>query len=150
MPERREEVTMRVAAAVVAFCLLAGPSYSQDKASIEKLNDAFSQAFNKGDMAALAKMYTEDAYLLPPGAPMMRGREDIQRYWTAGGEQIGDLKLTTEDVKPLGTDTAREIGSFSVKTKSQQQQELAGKYVVVWRKVGSDWKLATDIWNMNK
>jgi hypothetical protein len=23
-------------------------------------------------------------------------------------------------------------------------------YVVVWEKVGSDWKLATDIWNTNK
>jgi len=25
-----------------------------------------------------------------------------------------------------------------------------GKYVVVWEKVGSDWKLATDIWNEGK
>jgi len=150
MSEQPGEVTMRVAAAAVAFCLLAGPGYSQDKSSIEKLNDAFCQAFNKGDMASLSKMYTDDAYLLPPGAPMMRGRDDIQKYWTAGGEQVGDLKLTTEDVKPLGTDVAREIGTFSVKTKGQQQQEATGKYVVLWQKVGGEWKLATDIWNMDK
>jgi len=141
---------MRAAATVVAFVLLASPSYSQDKAGIEKLNDAFAQAFNTGDMGSLARMYTEDAYLLPPGAAMMRGREDIQKYWRAGSEQVGDLKLTTEDVKPLGTDAAREIGSFSLRTKVQQPQEVAGKYVVVWQKVGGDWKLATDIWNMDK
>jgi len=58
--------------------------------------------------------------------------------------------LTTVDVKPLGTDAAREVGTFSLKTKGQSQQELIGKYVVVWQKVGSDWKLATDIWNTNK
>jgi hypothetical protein len=29
-------------------------------------------------------------------------------------------------------------------------QEVTGKYVVVWEKVGSDWKLAADIWNDGK
>ena len=29
-------------------------------------------------------------------------------------------------------------------------QEIIGKYVVVGRKTGRDWKLATDIWNTNK
>jgi hypothetical protein len=24
---------------------------------------------------------------------------------------------------------------------------LTGKYIVVWEKVGKDWKLATDTWN---
>ena len=31
-----------------------------------------------------------------------------------------------------------------------QPQEVTGKYVVVWRKINDQWKLATDIWNMNK
>ena len=39
---------------------------------------------------------------------------------------------------------------FSLKTKGSQVQEVAGKYVVIWQKVGSDWKLATDIWNTDK
>jgi hypothetical protein len=29
-------------------------------------------------------------------------------------------------------------------------QEVTGKYLVVWEKVGSDWKLAADIWNDGK
>jgi hypothetical protein len=27
---------------------------------------------------------------------------------------------------------------------------VTGKYVVVWEKVGNDWKLTTDIWNDGK
>jgi hypothetical protein len=27
---------------------------------------------------------------------------------------------------------------------------VAGKYVVVWHKVGREWKLGTDIWNADK
>jgi ketosteroid isomerase-like protein len=40
---------------------------------------------------------------------------------------------------------AREIGTFSLKTKGPTPQEVTGKYVVVWEKVGKDWKLAADI-----
>jgi ketosteroid isomerase-like protein len=29
-------------------------------------------------------------------------------------------------------------------------QEVTGKYVVVWEKVGRKWKLAADIWNDGK
>jgi uncharacterized protein (TIGR02246 family) len=122
----------------------------QDKATIQKLIDAFAEAFNRGDTASMATMYTEDAYLLPPQADMMRGRAAIQQFWQAASEQIGDMKLTIVDVEPLGSDAAREIGTVTARTKVQPQQEVVGKYVVVWRKVGNDWKLATDIWNFNK
>jgi ketosteroid isomerase-like protein len=101
-------------------------------------------------MAAVATHYTEDAVVLPPGAEMIKGRSAIQSFWKGAAEQIGDIRLTAVDVKPLGTDAAREIGTFSLKTKDQQPQEITGKYVVVWEKVGGDWKLATDIWNTNK
>jgi ketosteroid isomerase-like protein len=51
------------------------------------------------------------------------------------------------DVKSLGPNAAREIGTFSFKTKAPSPQEVTGKYVVVWEKVGNDWKLSSDIWN---
>jgi len=135
--------------AAVSF-LIAGSAAAQDKATIEKLNDSFVGAFNRGDFATLAVMYTEDAYLLPPGSAMFKGRTNVQAFWTAASEAISDVKLVTVDVKPLGNDSAREIGTFALMTKGQQPQQMTGKYVVVWQKVGSDWKLATDIWNSDK
>lgn len=142
---------MTIRTSVFAITLmLALPAIAQDRAAIQSLNDKFSAAFNSGNFAAVASHYTEDAYLLPPGAEMTKGRTAIQAFWKAASGEVSDLKLTAEDVKPLGTDAAREIGSFTLKTKSQQPQQVAGKYVVVWQKVGSEWKLATDIWNTNK
>jgi ketosteroid isomerase-like protein len=41
-------------------------------------------------------------------------------------------------------------GTFSLKTKGPAPQEVTGKYVVVWEKIGNDWKLAADIWNDGK
>jgi uncharacterized protein (TIGR02246 family) len=142
---------MRVTqAALVGFMLMAPAAMAQDKATIDKLNADFMAAFNKGDMVAIGQMYTEDAYLLPSGGPMVKGRAAIQTFWTNAAEGIGDFKLTTLDVKPLGSDAAREIGTFTLKTKGDKPQEVAGKYVVVWENTGGQWKLATDIWNADK
>ena len=69
-----------------------------------------------------------------------------------GGDVVAeaDPQLTTLDVKSLGPAAAREIGTFSLKTKGPTPKEVSGKYVVVWEKVGADWKLAADIWNDGK
>jgi uncharacterized protein (TIGR02246 family) len=122
----------------------------QDRLLVEELNASFLAAFNKGDMQAIANMYTEGAHLLPPNAEMVRGRSGIEVFWRKIAEAIGDLKLTTIDVERLGSEALREVGAVSAKSRQQPAQEIQGKYVVIWRKVGGEWKLATDIWNMNK
>ena len=141
---------MRALATTIVALLIAVPAFAQDKATMHKLNTEFMAAFNKGDMAALGQMYTDDAYLLPPGAGIVKGRAAIQTFWTNAAAAIGDLKLTTADVKPLGGDAAREIGTFTLMTTGDKPQEVAGKYVVVWEKAGGKWKLATDVWNTDK
>jgi uncharacterized protein (TIGR02246 family) len=142
---------MRAHALLTATCLcLPVSALAQDRASIQTLNDQFTKAFNAGDIAAVATHYTEDATVLPPGAEMVMGRNAILTFWKSAADQIGDIKLTAVDVKPLGSNAAREIGTFSLRTKAAQSQQVTGKYVVVWEKVGSEWKLATDIWNTNK
>ncbi|HEX3417570.1 MAG TPA: SgcJ/EcaC family oxidoreductase [Stellaceae bacterium] len=140
----------RVLMIVAGLGLGAAPAVAQNKATIEKLNDAWTAAFNKGDAAAVAALYTEDAYVLPPGSAMVKGRAAIEAFWRQAAQQMSDAKLTTVDVLPLGRSAAREIGTVTLKTKSQPPQEVVGKYVVVWRKIGREWKLATDIWNTDK
>ena len=136
---------------MIIGCLSVGsPALAQNKATIEKLNDVWTAAFNKGDAPAVAALYTEDAYVLPPGSATVKGRAAIEAFWRQAAQQMSDAKLTTVDVLPLGRSAAREIGTVTLKTKSQPPQEVVGKYVVVWRKIGRDWKLATDIWNTDK
>jgi uncharacterized protein (TIGR02246 family) len=126
------------------------PDIAADKATIQSMNENFARAFNTGDFASMAANYVEDAVILPPGAELMRGRSAIQAFWTSAGEMLSDLKLSAEDVQRLGNEAAREIGTFTAKTKGQPPQDIVGKYVVVWQKVENEWKLATDIWNTNK
>jgi uncharacterized protein (TIGR02246 family) len=141
---------MRFTTFAIAALLVFSPVAAQDKATIEKLGQAYADAFNKGDFGALSAMYAEDASVLPPGSALIKGRSNIQAYMAQAGQGFTDFKMTTVDVKPLGPDSAREIGTFSMMTKGQQSQQVVGKYVVVWQKIGNDWKLATDIWNTDK
>jgi ketosteroid isomerase-like protein len=104
----------------------------------------------QGERAAVAAMYAEAAYVLPPGADIVKGLVAFEAFWKGAVGQLGDGKLTTIDLLPLGRTAAREIGTVTLRTKAQPPQEIVGKYLVVWRKIGRDWKLATDIWNTNK
>jgi uncharacterized protein (TIGR02246 family) len=141
---------MRLIAPVIAtLAWLIVPAFAQ-QAEIEAVNAKWVDFFNKGDFAGVASLYTEDATAFPPGSSMVKGRAGIEAMWKHMAEQVSDPKFTTLDVKPLGPSAAREIGTFALKTKGPAPQEVYGKYLVVWEKIGSDWKLAADIWNDGK
>jgi uncharacterized protein (TIGR02246 family) len=123
---------------------------TQVRKAIEEGNGKFSNAIRKGDGAAIATLYTEDATLLPPDSDMVKGRAGVEAFWR-GGLQMGikEAVLTTVDVAGAG-DFAYEIGRFALKVQPEGKEviEQKGKYVVVWKKAPKGvWKLHVDIWN---
>lgn len=141
---------MRSVTLAIAFLVaLIAPAAAQ-KAEIEAANAKWIAFFNKGDFDGVASLYTADATAFPPGSAMVKGRAAIGAMWKGMADQMTEPKVTTMDVKKLGPNAAREIGTFSLKTKASPPKEVTGKYVVVWEKVGRDWKLASDIWNEGK
>jgi uncharacterized protein (TIGR02246 family) len=120
--------------------------------AVDRANQQFEAAFNKGDAAAIGRLYVEKAVALPPGAAMVEGRAAIEKFWGGAIEGgIRNLSLKAVRVDALGEDAAREIGRFALDAPGQGGaiQHVEGKYVVLWRKEGDAWKLDTDIWNMN-
>ena len=118
--------------------------------SIVDVETKFTIAFNRGDAAAVAALYTDDATLLPPNSKTLQGRQAIQDFWT-GGLQMGlkDVTLTTVDVGG-SDDTAYSIGKYTLNIQPEGQEGMSdsGKYVVVWKRQADDtWKYHVDIWN---
>ena len=106
----------------------------------------------KGNLAALENVYTADARILPPGGPMVTGREAIQQFW-AGMIQAVNAKsaeLFSVDVMPAG-DAVVEIGRavLTVEPEPGTTAQAEAKYVVYWRQENGNWKWHVDIWNMN-
>lgn len=131
--------------------LLAGPAFAQRQSPVEAGNAKFEQAFNSGNAAGVAALYTTQAEVMPPGAPAAMGRDAIQKFWQSAIQAgVKNLHLTTVSVDRFGP-AMREIGSFAMDAPGQggQAAHLTGKYVVIWKREGKAWLLDTDIWNTN-
>jgi uncharacterized protein (TIGR02246 family) len=144
---------MKAALLALPLLMLTASAQARDiKSDIDAANAKFVAAFNKGDAAGVAQLYTDQATILPPGAPMAKGRAAIQTFWQ-GAIQSGlkNISLKALQVDHFGP-AAREIGQFSLDAPNAQNQTMHvdGKYVVLWRRTGGSWKLDTDIWNTNK
>jgi len=102
----------------------------------------------KGEIAALDEIYSADAKILPPGAPMIEGREEVKAFWKQAIASLGVKKatLTTIDAEQVG-DGVLEIGKAELRLANGQS--VHGKYVVHWKQEGVRWKWHVDIWNMN-
>src|ERR1700730_15585512 len=137
----------RIVLLATALMFYASTGMAQSKATIDKLNDAWAAAFNKGDAAAIAAMYTDDATVLPQGAPMVKGATAIRDLWAGVIKDFSDAKLAAVEVHTMGEVMAYEIGTVSARTKATPPQDVTGKYVVVWRRSGTTWKIAADIFN---
>lgn len=120
------------------------------RADIEAANKELSRAFGSGDTAAMAALYTENATVLPPNSPMIRGRRAIEEFWKgAMAMGVQSIQLTTLDVESSG-DLAYEIGNATLEIRPQGGNPSTDtvKYVVAWkRQPDNSWKLAADIWN---
>ena len=140
--------------AIIGIALFASLAHCQGtstavRKSIESNNKRFVDVFNKGDAAAVAAMYTSNARLLPPNSPMIGGRQGIQEFWqsliTAG---VKAVRLETDQVEACGN-TAYEVGKYTLTIPSLRGGTLTdeGKYVVIWKRQGKQWKLAADTFN---
>jgi len=147
--DRQRTIALRFALMLFLLLALVLPAAAQ-KAEIETVNARWVEFFNKGDFAGVASLYTDDAVALPPGSSMVSGKEAIGAMWKNLAGQVSDPRITTLDVKPIGPSAAREIGTYSLKKSGPMAEELTGKYLVVWEKVGDEWKLAADTWNDGK
>jgi ketosteroid isomerase-like protein len=114
--------------------------------SVDEGNRKFCVAAARKDYAGMAALYTDNAKVLPPDAPIVTGRKAIEEFWRSAAAALGltSVTLKTLDLEATG-DTACEVGAADLKLSAG---EVKVKYVVVWRRGGDgEWRLHRDIWN---
>lgn len=119
------------------------------RAQIDATNAAFMAAFQRGDSAGLAAVYTEDAQIFPPNAETMTGKPAIQTFWQGALDMgVAEARLETVDVEADG-DTAWEVGKGVLKAKDGGVIDEV-KYIVLWKREQGEWKWHRDIWNSSQ
>ena len=101
----------------------------------------------KRNYGSIDQIYTSDATVMPPGAPMITGRENVRAFWKATIEALNPTagKLETLSLEVAG-ERAIETGRATIESAAAT---LDVKYVVVWKREDGSWKLHIDIWNSN-
>ena len=118
--------------------------------AIRSANQQFMQAFAAGDAAKIAALYTKDGRALPPGAETVSGAAGITALWQMVlGMGIKRAQLETGEVDSVTDSTAIEVGKYTLFLDGDTVADH-GKYIVVWRREGDQWKLHRDIWNTSK
>lgn len=119
------------------------------KKGIEELDAAYTEAFNEGDVAGCAEVFTGDVITLVPEQPMARGKralEDILRSMidkTNGGTHSN--KLVEYGVEGH---LACQVGTYAF-TGTNPPEE--GKYVnILKRRADSTWKVFVSRFSTDK
>jgi uncharacterized protein (TIGR02246 family) len=117
--------------------------------AIEAANQQFMTAFARADAAGMAALYTPDGKLLPTHSDFMSGTQAIQAFWQSVMDMgVKEAALETLEAEALG-DTAHEVGQYRLSGGAGQVLDQ-GKYIVIWKRQGGQWKLHRDIWNSSR
>ena len=117
---------------------------------IEAANRQLMDAYNRGDKAAVARMYEDNALMISDRGERYQGREAIDKYWNPPpkpGAKPG--KWTLEIISLEGTERmpiqrGRSILEFPTESKPIVSDV---EFVVIWRRQADDsYKIAVDAW----
>lgn len=110
---------------------------------------AFSSYVMEGNLDGIVNSYTEDGTIFPNQRPILKGEEELTKYWRPQeGYATTYHKITPLEIKISGRE-ARDYGLYEGRSTDPEGKEYTwqGKYLIIWRKVGKEWKMYLDIWN---
>jgi ketosteroid isomerase-like protein len=139
---------------VLAACAAAPPSFDAEAEAAElmRISREWSDVAGSGDLEATLAYWADDAVMMPPGMPPLKGKQAIREF-VEGSANIPGFAISWEPleahVSPSG-DFAYllERNQFSFQDSTGQQVTEWNKVVTVWRKeVDGSWKNVIDMWN---
>ena len=113
--------------------------------AIKKLAESYAAAHQAGDGPALARMFRDDAVIIPPGKPAIVGRSAIDDFF-AGVTGGADLRTETAHIDVDDT-MAYDYGTAAW-SENGERRELF--YVDVYRLEDGEWKVQLSTWNTSE
>jgi len=140
------------ATALIAGLAFSAPSFAEGFAEALKAgNTKWDEAFNRGDAAGIAQLYTSDAQVLPPNKTPLKGTEAIQGFFKGlldGG--YSEHSIETIEVRESG-DLAFQTGRWRArgpKAENGERPAVDGLIVTVHEKQkDGTWKIRVHTFN---
>lgn len=144
---------------VMAMILLSGcasaalrTDTNAEAAKLMAASRAWSAAAQSGDLETILSYWADDAVIMAPGQPPVRGKAAIRQYVQATGSIPGfsikwePLEAHVAASGDMGYLIERNLVTYRDATGALVSE--AGKVVTVWRKQpDGSWKNVIDAWN---
>jgi ketosteroid isomerase-like protein len=154
-------MTRRTLAVAALGLMLAACGGAQERKFSKADSDQIRQrtrdlvaAVNARDVVKAADFYAATATFMPPNAATVHGRDSVQLYYQTVVD-AGTTELTMEPrdvggvVPAAGPGLAYMNGTYSMIVRSQSgaEQRDRGKYLLVMRNTGGQWRCEYSMWN---
>ncbi|MGC4050319.1 MAG: DUF4440 domain-containing protein [Paludibaculum sp.] len=152
----------RLTGAGAGFALLMGmagcqkPAAGEEaktlaEAQVKALDEEWSKAAEANDLERTVSYYADDAYLLPPNAPLATDKKAIRASWASllGPGVKVSWKVTKVEAAQSG-ELVYLVGTYQLSMKDPQGKPIEdqGKLLEVWKKqANGQWKAVADTYN---
>jgi len=127
--------------------ITSGVDTARVKSALHVINVAYGNAFAKGDSSLLLNCYSSDACIMPANSPALCDQTGILAFYKFGYKiGIRNIVFTTAGVFGLTDQYVTEQGNYEMFDVNNASLGK-GKYLVVWKKTGSGWKMYRDMFN---
>ena len=113
-----------------------------DEAGIKAASQEFARAFEQGDPAMVAALFTEEGEYQDEDATQLSGRAAIEKAYGEFFKTRTEVKVsgTSDSIRFLGKDTALEEGTFSVAAAGEPV--VSNRYSALYARQDGRWLIA--------
>lgn len=133
----------------ILICLLAIVPLiaAPPEIEIRRVLDDQVAAWNRGDIPGFMEGYDKSESTTFVGATVTKGHAQVlanyrKRYPTR--ENMGTLKFSELEIRPLGADYAAVIGRFHLDRTAKAGGESSGIFTLIFHHTNSGWKVILD------
>ena len=133
-------------ASLLVLLTTAGMAGAQETpAPLDGILNDWEAAFNEGDYAGVAALYTEDAIRMPPGEELIRGRAGIVER----SQQFAGFKIDLQSYSGIiDGDLGTTWGTYKLTgTVDGMPMTIEGRWMNAVKKTSEGWKIYRDIWH---
>jgi ketosteroid isomerase-like protein len=137
----------------VSGCAAQAPvDTTADETTLKEITQTWLKSYNGGDADTIGALYAEEAVLMPPHAPVARGRAAIREFVakdSAGAKSAGIKLAPGAETVVVNGDWGWNSGSYTVQDGSGKTVD-SGSYLSVSHKVNGKWLYVRDTYNSDQ
>jgi len=127
--------------------ITSGGDSSRVKLALRQVNEAYGNAFIKGDSSIFLNCYAPDACILPANSSAICGEAGLLAFYKFGYKTgVRNIVFMSLGLYGLTDQYVTEQGNYEM-FDGNNTSLGKGKFLVIWKKTSDGWRMYRDMFN---